>query len=208
MNQPVKDRISECGVADAVVPFFGRQLAGSQCGAYPVAVFQDFQQVTAVLCGQCDKIPVIEDQDMRFRQGGEELGIASIPLSDCHVLQESGQAQVQGCVAVPAGCVCQGTGQPGFAHAGGAGDEDIEVFADPLAGGQRLYQGFVQSPRMAIVDILQGGIMLESGVTESSIQCSLVLASCSFIVQCSISYTSDRCRKGRVHFFRFCVFAA
>ena len=95
VNQPVKDRIGECGVADAVVPFFGRQLAGSQCGAYPVAVFQDFQQVTAVLCGQCDKTPVIEDQDMRFRQGGEELGIASIPLSDCHVLQESGQAQVR-----------------------------------------------------------------------------------------------------------------
>ena len=101
-----------------------------------MAVFQDFQQVTALLCVQFDQAPVIEDEGLGFCQGGEELGIASIALGDGHVLEESGQAQVQGGVAVPAGVVCQGAGQPGFADAGGAGDEDIEVFANPLAGRQ------------------------------------------------------------------------
>ena len=71
-----------------------------------------------------------------FCQGGEELGIASIAFGDAQVLEESGQAQVEGGVAGSTGAVCQGAGEPGFADAGGAGDEDIEVFPDPLAGGQ------------------------------------------------------------------------
>ena len=136
MHQAVEDGIGEGGVADAVVPFFGRQLTGRECGACAVAVFQDFQQVTALLCVQFDQAPVIEDEGLGFRQGVEELGVASVPFGDAQLLEESGQAQVQGGVAEPAGAVCQGAGEPGFADAGGAGDEDIEVFPDPLAGRQ------------------------------------------------------------------------
>ena len=102
----------------------------------PWAVFQDFQQVTALLCVQFDQAPVIEDEDLCFRQGGKEFGVASVALGDSQVLEESGQAQVEGGVAHSAGAVRQGAGEPGFADAGGAGDEDIEVFADPLAGRQ------------------------------------------------------------------------
>ena len=111
-----------------------------------MAVFQDFQQVTALLCVQFDQAPVIEDEDLGSRQGGEELGIASVPFGDAQVLEESGQAQVQGGVAVPAGAVRQGTGEPGFADAGGAGDEDIEVFADPLAGTPVIASGIYPVP--------------------------------------------------------------
>ena len=39
VNQTVKDRIGECGVADAVVPFFGRQLA--PCTAAPTPASTD-----------------------------------------------------------------------------------------------------------------------------------------------------------------------
>ena len=84
VHQAVEDGIGEGGVADAVVPFFGRQLTGSECGACAVAVFQDFQQVTALLCVQFDQAPVIEDEGLGFRQGVEELGVASIPFGDAH----------------------------------------------------------------------------------------------------------------------------
>ena len=57
-------------------------------------------------------------------------------LGDGHLLQESGQAQVQGCVSLPAGLLRQGAGQPGLADPGGTGEQDIEMFLDPLAGGQ------------------------------------------------------------------------
>ena len=66
------------------------------------------------------------------RQGVDEFGVASVALGDVQVLEESGQAQVEGDVALPAGAVRRGAGEPGFTDAGGAGDEDIEVVADPL----------------------------------------------------------------------------
>ena len=67
-----------------------------------MAVFQDFQQVTALSCVQFDQSPVIEDEDLGFRQGVDEFGIASVPFDDSQVLEESGQAQVEGGVALPA----------------------------------------------------------------------------------------------------------
>ena len=55
MHQPVED-----GIADAFMPLFGRQLTGSKGRARAVAVFQYFQQVTALLCVQFGQAPVIE----------------------------------------------------------------------------------------------------------------------------------------------------
>ena len=136
MHQAVEDGIGEGGVADHGVPFLDRQLTGREGGAPSVAVFEDFQQVTALFGGQFDQAPVIEDEELGPRQGVDEFGVAPVPLGDGQVLEESGQAQVEGGVALPAGAVRQGAGEPGFTDAGGAGDEDIEAVTDPLAGGQ------------------------------------------------------------------------
>ncbi len=51
MYQAVEDGIGEGRVTDGGMPFFDRQLAGGQGGAESVPVFEDFQQVTALLCG-------------------------------------------------------------------------------------------------------------------------------------------------------------
>jgi hypothetical protein len=57
----------------------------------------------------------------------------------------------------------EGAGQPGLADAGRTGEQDIEVLPDPLTGSQRLDKGFIQAPGVAIVDVLQGGIVFEFG---------------------------------------------
>ena len=80
----------------SVMPFFDRQLTGSQCRAGAVPVFQDLQQVTTMLCCQFGKSPVIEYQDIRFGERGQEFGVTPITLGDGHLLQQSGQPQVQG----------------------------------------------------------------------------------------------------------------
>ena len=78
-----------------------------------MAVFQDFQQVTALLCVQFDQAPVIEDEDLGSRQGVDEFGIASVPFGDAQLLEESGQAQVQGGVAGWTGAGCPARLSPG-----------------------------------------------------------------------------------------------
>ena len=136
MYQPVEDGVGEGVIADGGIPLVDGQLAGHECGAGVIAVIHDVHEAMA-LCGVASvHAPVIDDEDLGSRQGVDEFGIASVPFGDAQVLEESGQAQVQGGVAGSTGAVRQGTGEPGFADAGGAGDEDIEVFPDPLAGRQ------------------------------------------------------------------------
>jgi hypothetical protein len=45
-----------------------------------VPVFQDFQQVTTMLSGQVGKPPVIEYQELRFGERGQEFGVSTVAL--------------------------------------------------------------------------------------------------------------------------------
>ena len=74
--------------------------------------------------------------------------------------EKLGSVGIEGAESFPAGFVCQGAGQIGFAHAGGAGNDAVTVMADPVAGGQLLDGGALQPPRVAIVDVLQAGGLL------------------------------------------------
>lgn len=61
----------------------------------------------------------------------------------------------------------------GLANPGGPRDEDIEVFFDPLADGQRLDQEFIQASGMAIVDVFEGRIVLEPGPAQTTGQATV-----------------------------------
>ena len=59
--------------------------------------------------------PVVQHQDVdlgQLLQGGAEAAVA---VGDTQLLQQAWGAQVQGAVALAAGLVAQGAGQPGFA---------------------------------------------------------------------------------------------
>ena len=55
--------------------------------------------------------------------------------------------------------MAQGAGEIAFAHAGGAGDEQVVVFGDPAAGSQSRDERFVQAAFLPEVYILQAGIV-------------------------------------------------
>jgi hypothetical protein len=58
--------------------------------------------------------------------------------------------------------------QPRFADAGWPGDDQIVVGLDPLAGGELLEQGAIQSSRAAIIDILDGCLMAQPGIAQAA----------------------------------------
>ena len=51
------------------------------------------------------------------------------------------------------------TGKPGFTDAGRAGDEYVEVLLDPLTGSERCHDTFVESASVAVVDVLDAGVV-------------------------------------------------
>jgi hypothetical protein len=167
VDQAIQDGISQGGIPDLGVPFIHRELRGHEGGTEAVTIFEEFQEVPALFVGQGGYSPVIQSDQIGFRQGGQELGIASISFGDLKVLEETGETEIANRVAFTAGLMSQGTGQEGLPASRGAGDEDIVVLSDPVAGTQLGDQGFIQAAGMAEVDILQGRLLPQPGLMET-----------------------------------------
>jgi len=70
----VNDRISNVQIANDLVPASHGNLAGDQQRALVVAVVDDLQQVAALFGGQWLGPPVVDDQQSRAFQHGEQFG--------------------------------------------------------------------------------------------------------------------------------------
>ena len=142
VDQAVQDGIGQGGVPDLGVPFICWELSGHKGGTEAVTVFEDFQEVPALFFSQGGQTPIVQGDQIGFGEGGQELGIASVPFGELEVLEETVKAEITDRVALSTGFVGQGTGQEGFTASGGAGNENIVVLIHPVAGTQLGDQGF------------------------------------------------------------------
>ena len=118
-----------------------------------VAIFEQFEHVVSAGIIKLRQPPIVEDDEIGFGQSRHDFAVAPIALGRGHLLQKPGQTGVEDAIAFAAGFLAQGTGQPGFANAGGTGHQDIMMLADPLARGQAHHERLVEATGMAIVDI-------------------------------------------------------
>ena len=51
VNESVEDGVAEGGIANDVMPVLDRELAGDECRAPAVAVFENIEEVTALRVG-------------------------------------------------------------------------------------------------------------------------------------------------------------
>ena len=89
--------------------------------------------------------------------------MASVAASQRQVLEQSGHALIENRLVVPACLVTQRGGEPAFANAGWPHEDQIVVPLDPVALGQLLEQGAVEATRAAIIHVLHGGLLTQSG---------------------------------------------
>ena len=69
----VVDESVEDGVGEPLMPLSQGELAGDECGARGVSVFEEVAAVVGVELGEAE---VVEDEEVGFGEGGEELGQA------------------------------------------------------------------------------------------------------------------------------------
>lgn len=161
--EPVEDGVGQRGVAHVVVPELEGKLAGDDGGGAAVAVLEDLQEIPTIAVAHGGKSQVIDEQDVDLGDPGKELAVAAVGAGQGELLEETGAADVEGAVAFAAGLVGQGAGDEGLAHARGAGDQDVSVMADPVAGGQPREHGAVDAAWCPEVDVLDAGRQLEPG---------------------------------------------
>ena len=90
----VEDGVGKRGFVDDVVPGRDRELAGDQDRASPMAVFDDFHQVTTLTGGQAFRPPVVKNKQVGLYEGSEQAWKASVAVGQFEVGEQAGQPLV------------------------------------------------------------------------------------------------------------------
>ena len=93
-------------------------------------------------------------------------GIATVAARQREIAEQLGNPLVEHGAVIAACLVAEGAGEPTFADAGRAADDQIVVGVDPLAAGELLEQGAIEAARGAIIDILDGGLLAQPGIAK------------------------------------------
>ena len=78
VHQPVQNAVGQSGVADLLVPALDRDLAGEDRRVQLVAVFANFQEVTALGFRQGGIGPIVDDQQVDLGQPSQKVAQAAI----------------------------------------------------------------------------------------------------------------------------------
>ena len=170
MDQPVKDGIGQRGRPNGLMPVRDRQVAGDDRGPAVMPLFQQRQEVPAIVITERGQAPVVENEHVGFGQSGHELHLAAIPLGKRKLLEEPREAQGEDRPALAAGLMPHGAGQPGFANAWRAGDQHVMAIASPLTCRQAAHQRLVQPAWVARVDSLNTGGLPELRLMQTGLQ--------------------------------------
>ena len=101
------------------------------------------------------------------------LGVSSVTAGEREGGEQPRHAVIEDGEVLPAGLVAEGAGEPTFADAARAGDQQITPCADPVAGGELEEQRAIETAGGAEVDILDAGLMAQPRGPGASLEALL-----------------------------------
>ena len=122
VDQAVEDGIGIGWVADYLVPFVDRDLAGQDGRAAGVSFFEDLVEITAGATVERFEAPIIEDEELDAVEAAHDAGVAAVAVGQREIGEELGNSLIEDRTVVAAGLVAEGTGKPTFADAGQLND--------------------------------------------------------------------------------------
>jgi hypothetical protein len=182
MHEAVEDGIGVGGIADQVMPTLDGRLAGDDGQAAAVSLLDDFEQILARLGVERLQPPIVEDKQFDARQCFHQPGMAAVATGERQFVEQLGDPGVEYGTVIPACLVAERAGQPRFPKACFAAEDDVVVGVDPIAGDKALEQRPVEIADNAVVDILDGGLVPQLGVSQPRGQ-ALVVAVAALAVE-------------------------
>lgn len=166
VHDAIEDGVGDGRLGDDVVPAVDRNLAGDQGGASTTALFNDLQQIAALVGAERFEAEVVEDEQADLAEPLHEAWMATVAAGQRELGEQPGDALIENSVVVAAGLVGERAGEPAFADAGRALDDQVLCGGDPVTGDQPLEQRAVQSAGAAVVDVLDGGALAQAGLPQ------------------------------------------
>ena len=118
VDDAIENGVGVGRVADDLVPFIDRDLAGQDGGAAAVAFFEDLVEVAAGTGVEGIETPIVEDEELGAGESAHDAGIAAVAARQREIGEQLGDALIKDRLVVAAGLVTEGTGKPTFADAG------------------------------------------------------------------------------------------
>jgi len=120
VDEAVEDGVGIGRVADHLVPFVDRDLAGQDGRAAAVAFFEDLVEIAAGAGIERIETPIVEDKELGAVEAAHDTGIAPVAAGQGEIGKQLGDALVEHRAVVAAGLLAESTGKPTFADAGRA----------------------------------------------------------------------------------------
>jgi hypothetical protein len=174
VEKAVEDGLGEGGVGHGAVPGVDGHLTGDEDGAALGALFDDLEEVAALLDRGGGEEEVVEDEQGDALELGEDARVAAVGVGDGEIVEQAWGAGVEGGVSLSDGGMGEGAAEVGLAAAGGAGDKQVLVVLDPSRLGEAEDDGAVESAGSAEVDVLDGGGVAEAGGLEAGLEAAAV----------------------------------
>ena len=88
MNEAIEDGVGDRGISDDLIPAFDGHLAGDDDREPLVAVFDDLQEVTALVVIELFRPPVVQDKQVGSGKRLERPGIVAMIPCQCECSEE------------------------------------------------------------------------------------------------------------------------
>ena len=121
MNEAIEYGIGEGWVSDGLVPMLDGQLACDDCGCAAMAVFEDFQEVTALWSGEDGQSPIVDDQHFHAGDGFQDAFMTAITAGKREGFEHAWRSLIEDRPTVTASLMPEGAGDPAFAQTGRPG---------------------------------------------------------------------------------------
>lgn len=157
VDDPVEDCICDGWLADHIVTLGNGQLGGNQGGFAPVALFEDFQEIEALLVIERVGAPVVEDEQLDPRELVDEAWEATVEACQGEIFEQAWHTQIEDGMIEPGCLASEGTSQPGFSGSGQTGDDEVLMGFQPGALGQLQGVAPVKAAAGCEVDVFDTG---------------------------------------------------
>ncbi len=112
VDDAIKDRVGQGGIADYLVPPADRNLAGDQQRSAIAAVVDDLEEVAPLLGVERLRAPIVDDQQTGAFKRGQQPRHAAFAARLGQIAEQTSGAFVEHREAFAAGLVAEGTSQP------------------------------------------------------------------------------------------------
>src|SRR5689334_2161697 len=183
VNDAIEDGVTESRIADYLMPAIDWDLAGDQQRAAIVAVVDDLEQIAALLGIERLRSPIVDDQQADAFERCQHPRQPAFAARLGEIGEQARSALVKDREAVAAGLVAESASQPRLADTSWADDHQMVMLAQPVAGGELLEQGAVETAMRAVVDVLDDGGLAQPGFPETTREALVLAAGCLTVDQ-------------------------